>query len=257
MQDDEALTAARALLQRAPVFDGHNDLPWVIRQDKTARGDVLAYDLTRVTSAATPTFRACARRCRRAILGGVPADQRAHPARTTLELIDASAHRGRPSRRLPAGSQRRRFRARETRRKIASFIVIEGGVGLENSLGAVARLDAAGARMLIPCHNETLDWVDSATDEPAMAASTPSAARLSARQPPRHDRRRRACLARGDPTLLDVSEAPILFRIPTRSRSAIIRATRPTTCLSASRPMAASSWRPSCRASSRSPCAIG
>ena len=38
MQDDEALIAARALLKQAPVFDGHNDLPWVIRQDKAARG---------------------------------------------------------------------------------------------------------------------------------------------------------------------------------------------------------------------------
>src|SRR6185437_9903492 len=50
--------------------------------------------------------------------------------------------------------------------KIASFIVIEGGVGLENSLGPLRVWHTAGARMLIPCHNETLDWVDSATDAP-------------------------------------------------------------------------------------------
>jgi hypothetical protein len=29
MNDDQALSKARALLARAPVFDGHNDLPWV------------------------------------------------------------------------------------------------------------------------------------------------------------------------------------------------------------------------------------
>src|SRR5437763_520595 len=50
--------------------------------------------------------------------------------------------------------------------KIASYIVIEGGVGLENSLAPLRIWYAAGARMLIPCHNETLDWVDSATDAP-------------------------------------------------------------------------------------------
>ena len=50
--------------------------------------------------------------------------------------------------------------------KIASFIVVEGGVGLENSLAPLRVWHAAGARMLIPCHNETLDWVDSATDAP-------------------------------------------------------------------------------------------
>ena len=33
MQDDEALIQARALLSRAPLFDGHNDLAWVIEKD--------------------------------------------------------------------------------------------------------------------------------------------------------------------------------------------------------------------------------
>ena len=48
MDDSGYLSAARAALARTPLFDGHNDLPWVIRQDSRARGDVLAYDLTRV-----------------------------------------------------------------------------------------------------------------------------------------------------------------------------------------------------------------
>ena len=48
MPDEDALIQAEALLKRAPLFDGHNDLAWTIRIDKTARGDVIAYDLTRV-----------------------------------------------------------------------------------------------------------------------------------------------------------------------------------------------------------------
>ena len=48
MGNDDALTMAEALLTRAPMFDGHNDLAWTIRVDRQARGDVLAYDLTRV-----------------------------------------------------------------------------------------------------------------------------------------------------------------------------------------------------------------
>ena len=36
---DNALAMARAVLERAPLFDGHNDLPWVIRIDKAARGE--------------------------------------------------------------------------------------------------------------------------------------------------------------------------------------------------------------------------
>ena len=46
--EDNAYAAALALLERAPLIDGHNDLPYVIRLDRQARGDVAAYDLTKV-----------------------------------------------------------------------------------------------------------------------------------------------------------------------------------------------------------------
>src|SRR5262245_6849744 len=39
------LEHARRLLAEAILFDGHNDLPWAIRTDKKAHGDVTAYDL--------------------------------------------------------------------------------------------------------------------------------------------------------------------------------------------------------------------
>jgi membrane dipeptidase len=42
---DDALARARALLREAILVDGHNDLPWAIRTDKAAPGDVAAYDL--------------------------------------------------------------------------------------------------------------------------------------------------------------------------------------------------------------------
>ena len=89
METDLALAAARDLLKREPLFDGHNDLPWVIRNDRTARGDVIAYDLTRVHEKGDtdiPRLRE----------GGVGAQFWAafqptnapHPARTALEQID-------------------------------------------------------------------------------------------------------------------------------------------------------------------------
>ncbi|MGO4871783.1 MAG: dipeptidase, partial [Roseiarcus sp.] len=168
MQDDEALTKARALLTRTPVFDGHNDLAWVIHKDPKARGDVRAYDLTRVHAEGDTDIP----RLREGMVGaqfwsayqptGAP-----HPARTTLEQIDLvrrieAAH---PDVFLPARSAADFERARRAG-KIASYIVVEGGVGLENALAPLRLWHAAGARMLIPCHNETLDWVDSATDAP-------------------------------------------------------------------------------------------
>ena len=45
----EALAHANALLASTPLVDGHNDLPWAIREDKRAPLDVDAYDLRKHT----------------------------------------------------------------------------------------------------------------------------------------------------------------------------------------------------------------
>jgi membrane dipeptidase len=168
MDDSHWLTLARSTLERAPVFDGHNDLPWVIRQDAGARGDVIAYDLTRVRERGDTDIP----RLREGLVGAqfwaaFQPTSAAHPARTTLEQIDTilRIEAAYPDVFHPARSAQD-FERAHALNKIASFIVIEGGVGLENSLGPLRVWYAAGARMLIPCHNETLDWVDSATDAP-------------------------------------------------------------------------------------------
>ncbi len=168
MNHDEALIAARELLARAPVFDGHNDLAWVIGHDRQARGDVFAYDLTRVHERGDTDIP----RLRQGMVGAqfwaaFQPTHAPHPARTALEMID-TIHRiesAYPDVFLPARRASDFARARRAG-KIASYIVVEGGVGLENSLAPLRIWHAAGARMLIPCHNETLDWVDSATDAP-------------------------------------------------------------------------------------------
>ena len=168
MADDDALTLAVTLLTRAPLFDGHNDLAWTIRVDKQARGDVLAYDLTRLH----PESDTDIPRLREGKVGGqfwaaFQPTSAPHPARTALEQIDLIRRfeAAYPDVFLPARSAADFVRA-QREGKIASYIVVEGGVGLENSLAPLRLWHAAGARMLIPCHNETLDWVDSATDAP-------------------------------------------------------------------------------------------
>jgi membrane dipeptidase len=168
MDDSHFLGLAKAALERAPIFDGHNDLPWVIRQDAVARGDVVAYDLSVVHERADTDIP----RLREGLVGAqfwsaFQPTSAPHPARTTLEMIDTilRIEQAHPDVFLPARSAADFAKARKAG-KIASFIVVEGGVGLENSLGPLRVWHAAGARMLIPCHNETLDWVDSATDAP-------------------------------------------------------------------------------------------
>jgi membrane dipeptidase len=44
---DRHMAVARRVLRTTPLVDGHNDLPWRIREDTIARGDVDAYDLRR------------------------------------------------------------------------------------------------------------------------------------------------------------------------------------------------------------------
>ncbi len=168
MDDADWLRRAEIQLDRAPVFDGHNDLPWVIKLDREARGDVFTYDLTRVHERGDTDIP----RLREGKVGAqfwaaFQPTSAPHPARTALEQIDTilrmeSAH---PDVFYPARCAADFSRAKKAG-KIASYIVVEGGVGLENSLSPLRIWYAAGARMLIPCHNETLDWVDSATDTP-------------------------------------------------------------------------------------------
>ena len=165
---DSALAAARAALRRAPLFDGHNDLPWTIRVDQTARGDVIAYELNRVHENADTDIP----RLREGMVGAqfwaaFQPTGAAHPARTALEQIDLirrieEAH---PDVFFPARQAADYAKAKALGR-IASFIAVEGGVELENSLSPLRIWHAAGVRLMTLCHNETLDWVNSATDAP-------------------------------------------------------------------------------------------
>ena len=167
-QVDKALAKAEALLTRAPLFDGHNDLAWTIRVDKAARGDVIAYDLSRVhPESDTDIPRLRAGKVGAQFWAAFQPTSEPHPARTALEQIDLirRIEATYPATFHPARSAADFARAQKAG-KIASYIVVEGGVGLENALAPLRLWYAAGARMLIPCHNETLDWVDSATDAP-------------------------------------------------------------------------------------------
>src|SRR5512134_2388146 len=87
--EDEALLRARRILKKTPIIDGHNDLPWVIRENAKAPMDVGAYDLRSRTAGATDVAR-----LREGGVGGqfwsvyIPAEIPGGFARTQLEQID-------------------------------------------------------------------------------------------------------------------------------------------------------------------------
>jgi membrane dipeptidase len=169
---EDPLARASAVLARHPVFDGHNDLPWAIHENAAAPRDVLAYDLRRRTPGDTDL-----ERLRQGGVGAqfwsvyVPAAKVA--AKAQLEEIDLAR------RMIEAYPERLAFAtsADEVERamregKIASLLGMEGGHVIENSLGALRAFYRLGARYMTLTHSQTLDWADSATDEPRHSGLT-------------------------------------------------------------------------------------
>jgi membrane dipeptidase len=164
--EDEALEHARRVLAAHPVIDGHNDLPWAIRDSVDAPRDVEAYDLRSRTKGSTDL-----ERLRQGGVGGqfwsvyVPAGLPTGSARTQLEQIDIARRviARYPDRLVLATTSDEVERAMRDGR-VASLLGMEGGHAIENSLGALRAYYDLGARYMTLTHGKTLDWADSATD---------------------------------------------------------------------------------------------
>jgi len=166
---DAALAQARAFLKAHPLIDGHNDLPWVIRESGKPPRDVSAYDLA--VRAAGDTDIA---RMREGGVGGqfwsvwIPSLPEAGErgfARIQLEQIDIAL---RMIERYP-GDLALALTADDIERanaagRIASLLGIEGGHAIENSLGAMRDYYRLGVRYMTLTHFNGNDWADSATE---------------------------------------------------------------------------------------------
>lgn len=159
---------ARAVHGSGFVFDGHNDLPWQIRNKSSASFAKL--DISKNQAELHTDIP----RLREGNIGAqfwsvyVPADTRlqGEALLKTLEQIEI-VHA--MCKRYPdvfefAGSTANIERIRGEG-KIASLIGVEGGHSIENSLANLRRLYKLGARYMTLTHSDTLDWADSATDE--------------------------------------------------------------------------------------------
>jgi len=163
----DALAHAIELLKTTPLVDGHNDLPWAIRESKTAPRDVDAYDLRKRTPHQTDIAR-----MRAGHVGGqfwsvyIPGEIKDSGfARVQLEQIEIARRviAKYPEALMAAGTAadvRAAFKAG----KVGSLLGMEGGHAIENSLGALRAYHALGARYMTLTHNVTLDWADAALD---------------------------------------------------------------------------------------------
>jgi membrane dipeptidase len=171
-QDDAALARAREILRRAPLVDGHNDTPWLIRE--SAGSDVAKYDLRKRTPHETDLAR-----LREGQVGAqfwsvwIPSVD-AGSARTQLEQIDL-AHRmiAAYPEALILATKASDIAAAHRAGKIASFLGMENGRALENSLGPLRTYYDLGVRYMTLTHGRRTDWADSATDEPRHNGLTP------------------------------------------------------------------------------------
>lgn len=154
-----------ALLRAAPVFDGHNDLPWALR----TRG----YDL-RATDIAQPQpgLHTDIPRLRTGGVGAqfwsvfVPGNLPPGQAVTqTLEQIDCVQRiiAGYPET-FAAARTAREVRAAWKDGKIASLMGAEGGHSIDESLAVLRVLRKLGVAYLTLTHNQNVPWADSATD---------------------------------------------------------------------------------------------
>jgi len=158
---------ARAIHRSAPVIDGHNDLPWAMRQIKGR------FDATDI-SQHQPSLHTDIPRLKKGGVGAqfwsvyvpVSTQRDGKALATTLEQIDLvheMIRRYPETFQLALGTDDiQRIRGEG---KIASLIGVEGGHSIENSLNVLRQLYARGARYMTLTHSKTLDWADSCTDE--------------------------------------------------------------------------------------------
>ena len=165
--EDAAMVHARKFLASRPILDGHNDLPWEMRMNPAGPMDVAKYPLR--TRAPGQTDFA---RMKIGGLGGqfwsvyIPGEAKdSGYARMQLEELDIARRMIAmyPDQWQLALSADDYLAARKAG-KVASFIGMEGGHAIENSLGALRMYYALGARYLTLTHNVTLDWADAAQD---------------------------------------------------------------------------------------------
>ena len=171
LAQDAGEARVREILRTTPLIDGHNDLPWALREGYA--NDVHAVDLTQNLAASTKLHTDIPR-LRAGGVGGqfwsvyVPADLTPLQAvEETFEQIDTAkrivvAHPETFGLATTADEVEAVFASG----RIASLIGMEGGYSIDGSMALLREFYDAGARYMTLTHSRTTRWADSATDAP-------------------------------------------------------------------------------------------
>lgn len=168
MSDHSVLSTVAEVLTDAPVFDGHNDLPWALRQDWDY--DIHAAQLSRLQDKLHTDIPSLRR-------GGVGAQfwsvyvessmTEPEAVTATLEQIDCVYRlvEAFPDDLQLARSAEDVLSAHRSGR-VASLMGAEGGHSIANSLAVLRTLRRLGVSYMTLTHNDNNDWAASATGEP-------------------------------------------------------------------------------------------
>jgi membrane dipeptidase len=167
---DYAARVAR-VLRATPLIDGHNDWPETLRENEGEKRWTL--DLTDLS--ATPgRYNTDIVRLRKGMVGGqfwsvwvspeLPGDEQVIQTLEQIDLVRSIV--GRYPQAFVLARNAADVRRAHASGRIASMIGVEGGGQIDGNLSVLRTYAALGAGYLTLTHSRTIDWADSATDDP-------------------------------------------------------------------------------------------
>lgn len=175
--DEQAAAIARAALEAAPVFDGHNDAPGQLRSRQ--KNQINDFDFTDTLDDhdhgdGGGPMHTDLTRLKKGMVGAqfwsvyVPHNaNEAAALQQTIEQIDVTKRliaKNPDTMRYALTADQVETAMRDG--KVASLLGMEGGYSIASSLAVLRQFYAMGARYMTLTHNSNIPWADAATDAP-------------------------------------------------------------------------------------------
>lgn len=166
---------AEEVLAKAPVFDGHNDVPWALRA--RVGNQINGFDFEDTGHTHNPPNGAMhtdLKRLRAGRVGAqfwsvyVPSNANEQiSVQQTIEQIDVMKRLiAKYPKDLGFARNSAELEAQMKAGKIAGMLGIEGGQSIGSSLAVLREMFGMGVRYMTLTHGKNTPWADSATDEP-------------------------------------------------------------------------------------------